>query len=524
MKRIVLALAMGSMMAGATNAREPLVETRSGKVEGRVAEGVETFMGIPYGADTGGPNRFLPPRPVASWSDIRPAKAMGHRCPQVTHSVPLGIITFSQDPISEDCLVLNVWTPSTRPARRAVMVWIHGGGFGFGAANDPMYDGASLARNENVVVVSLNHRLNAMGYLNLGPAAERDHAGAVNVGQLDIVQALQWVRANIARFGGNPDNVTVFGQSGGGAKVSTLLAMPAAVGLFQKAIIESGAVPKALTSEEALAQRDKLLAKLNLQPGDVLKLRDVPIDQLTAAIDAVGALSFKPWVDGQVIPRHPFTPDASATARNLPLMVGTARDEATAILAANPNWLKMDEAMVRAATAPLVGPANVDRAISLYKARRPADTPPQLYASIFTDFGFTHSAQIVVTRQAASGAKVWAFRTDWQSPVLNGVLRAPHAVELPFLFDTVAAAPGLVGTVPQPGMVRLFQHSFAAFARTGNPNAPGLPTWPSYDAERRSTFIYDVHPHVVSDPDPALRLFWDNVTKESTVDRQASRL
>ena len=402
--------------------------------------------------------------------------------------------------------MLNVWTPRTT-GKRPVMVWIHGGGFSFGAANDVYYDGTGLARNEDVVVVSLNHRLNGFGYLNLGPQGP---SGTANVGQLDIVQALTWVRDNIAQFGGDPGNVTVFGQSGGGAKIATLMAMPAARGLFHKAIIESGAMTEFETPDAALAQRDKVLAELGIAPADVMKLRDVPLAKLTEAFDKAGVLAFKPWVDGDVIPTQP----ASSTGIEVPLLIGTARDEATVMLVGNPAWLKMDEPMVRMAIAPLVGARNVDRAMTLYKARRSQDGPPQIYASIFTDYGFTHNADVLAVREAARpGANVWRYRTDWRTPVLDGILRSPHGVELPFVFDTVAAAPELVGTAPQPAMVAIFQHTFAAFARTGDPNVSGLPTWPRFDPARRTTFVYDSKPHVLVDPDAEIRQFWQEVAK-----------
>ena len=228
MRSLLTAIVSAGAMCGPSVAQAgPIVTTVAGKVQGRTAEGVNAFLGISYGADTGGANRFQPPKPAATWQDVRPATAMGSRCPQSTGTVPLGLIRFSDAPVSEDCLNLNVWTPTVDRAKRPVMVWLHGGGFGFGSANDPWYDGASLARHEDVVVVSLNHRLNGFGYLDLG-------TGVADVGQFDIVQALRWVQANIARFGGDPANVTIFGQSGGGAKIAVLLAMPMAKGLLDR--------------------------------------------------------------------------------------------------------------------------------------------------------------------------------------------------------------------------------------------------------------------------------------------------
>jgi para-nitrobenzyl esterase len=502
----VLAMSSTSLMAKSPRSA-PIVSTSLGKIAGAADRGVERFLGIPYGADTGGKHRFLPPRPAPSWTGVRQATQMGNRCPQISHRAPMDIIRFSQDPVSEDCLVLNVWTKQTR-AKKPVMVWIHGGGFAFGSANDVYYDGAGLARNEDVVVVSLNHRLNGFGYLDLGPEGEDNTA---NVGQLDIVEALRWVHDNIAAFGGDPANVTLFGQSGGGAKVATLMSMPAARGLFHKAIVESGALDEHETAESALAQRDKVLAELGIAPKDVMTLRDVPLAKLTEAFDKAGVLGFKPWIDGRTIPAQV----SSSTESQVPLLIGTARDEATAFLLGNPMWLKMDEAAVRKAIVPLVGSQNVDRAIALYKERHPQDSPAQIFASIVTDSGFTRKADVMSARHFAGGAPVWRYRTDWQSPVLDGVLRAPHGVELPFVFDTVAQAPELVGAAPQPEMVSLFQRTFAAFARTGNPQVVGMPKWDRFDPEKRTTFIYDTNPSVLSDPDANIHRFWGEIARQT---------
>jgi para-nitrobenzyl esterase len=498
---LLTAIASAATICGQSIAQAgPVVATVAGKVQGRTAEGVNAFLGISYGADTGGANRFQPPEPAAPWQGVRPATAMGSRCPQSTGTVPLGLIRFSDAPVSEDCLNLNVWTPKADRAKRPVMVWLHGGGFGFGSANDPWYDGAGLARHEDVVVVSLNHRLNGFGYLDLG-------TGAADVGQLDIVQALRWVQANIARFGGDPENVTIFGQSGGGAKIAVLLAMPTAKGLFQKAIIESGAMLHVDAPQAALAQRDKVLAAAGLKPNEMDKLRSLPMQELIAAFDKAGVMGFKPWVDGTVLPRQPFTPDAPTVSRDVALLIGTSHDEATDIAIMSPLWPKLTEDQMRMMIAPLVGPQRVDRAIALYRAREPGETPPQLYASVLTDYGFTHNTAGLATRKATSGgAPVYVYRTDWKSPVLDGVLRAPHGVELPFLFDTVDKASGLVGQAAQPGMVAQFQRSFAAFARSGKPG------WPAYSAANRVVHLYDVKPGAVTDPDADLRRFWDEAS------------
>ncbi len=491
----------------------PVAQTRDGKVQGVHENGVYAYLGIHYGADTGGRNRFLPPQPVTPWKDVLQATAMGPRCPQIPLNrpghPPTQVIYFSEAPTSEDCLDLNVWTPKPGHGKRPVMVWIHGGGFSFGSANDQYYDGTNLAHSQDVVVVSMNHRLNAFGFINLGPDAGPQYAKSSNVGMLDLVQALQWVKANIDQFGGDPNNVTIFGQSGGGGKVSALLGMPAAHGLFEKAIVESGSDLTGETPAESLAQRDRILAALKLTPAEVMKLRDIPAPVLALAAAKAGILIYHPTVDGDVLPAPMFEPKATPISANVPLLVGHAHDEVTDLLINDPTWSTMTEADLQTKAAALLGGAErAKAAIAIYNARAPSDPPNQVYASIYTDQMFTKKTIAQSDRKSAQHAPVYAYRVDWKSPVLGGVLRSPHGVELPFVFDNVASAPELVGSGPsQERMAKLMSASFANFARSGNPSVKGYPKWPTYDATKRETFIFDDPPHVVADPESAVRAF-----------------
>ena len=493
----------------------PVVQTTEGALSGQVSKGVYSFLGIAYGADTGGKNRFRPPQPVEAWTGVKPADKMGDRCPQPPVNMPpemASVLSFSDLPVSENCLVLNVWTPAVADgARRPVMVWLHGGGFFLGSGSDKYYEGSNLSRKQNVVVVTLNHRLNAFGYLHLGKEAGPAFANSNLVGMLDIVAALRWVKANIAQFGGDPDNVTIFGQSGGGSKVSTLMAMPVAHGLFHKAIIESGAAVRVGTLEDATATRDKLLESLHIKPGETEKLQAVPMNELIMASARLGLLAYMPAVDGDLLPTNPFDPVASPVSAKVPVMVGSTKDEATNVVLSDPTWQTMTEDDLVKRVSGLIGAEHAAEAIALYRAHAPNDRPMHLWSSIMADQLFTRSTILLADRKAEQGkAPVYLYKVNWDSPVLGGKLRSPHAVELPFIFDNVDVSAGLVGAGPgQDKMAALMSSTFAAFARTGNPDVPGVPHWPAYTTRARETFLYDLQPTVASDPNPDLRIFWE---------------
>lgn len=509
-----VALASCATVEPGRAANEPIVETTEGTVQGQATNGVYSFLGLHYGADTSGENRFLPPKPPEQWSGVKAASQMGNRCPQPPVNMPpqmASVLSFSDLPMSENCLVLNVWTPSLGDAKkRPVMVWLHGGGFFLGSGGDKYYEGSNLSRDEDVVVVTLNHRLNGFGYLTLGPEAGDEYASSGLVGMLDIVQALRWVEANIANFGGDPENVTIFGQSGGGSKTTVLTAMPAADGLFDKAIIMSGAAYRVAEPAAAIAARDKFLAALNVEPGDVETLQNLPMEALIEASGKVGLLGFTPAPDGNYLPRHPYDPDAPSISADVPLMVGTTKDEATNVFLSDPTWQTMTEADLLQRVTGVVGAQEAPGLIAIYRERAPDDKPMHIWTSIMTDQIFTNSSITLMERKLAQGtANTYAYRVDWETPVLDGILRSPHAVELPFVFKTVDVSGGLVGAGPtQDQMAQLMSSTFAAFARTGNPNVEGYPQWPPYTLDERWTFIYDIPPKVVSDPDGEIRVYW----------------
>ncbi len=490
---------------------QTIVETSSGKVRGAILNGVHTFKGIPYGEDTGGPNRFQPPKPIA-WAGVRDALEHGPRAPQLgelTNEPHLAWL-HNMTPAGENCLVLNVFTRSTSDAgRRPVMVYIHGGGFKVGSSGAPVVDGSNLASRE-VVVVTLNHRLNLFGHLYLGDADGGKYADSGNVGMLDCVAALEWVKSNISRFGGDPDNVTIFGQSGGGSKVATLMAMPKAKGLFHKAIVQSASSLLGLaTREDADRNTHYFLAQLGLDKTKLRALHDMPAETLLkampAAIRAAGPLdNYRPVVDGRTLPCQPFDAPAVKLSAGVPLMTGWCETEQRLNLAATPEvfGLGKEEAIVRTAKVLDVSVQEAASLIDVYQGGRPQDTPGDIFAQIMGD----HRYRRTVTRAAElqlehGGSPVYLYALRWKTPVLDGLLRAPHTLCIPFVFANVDAAPGLTGTGADSYLLQEeMAGAWVALAKTGSPNHAALPAWLPYSIARRPTMVFDRESKLVNDP------------------------
>jgi para-nitrobenzyl esterase len=506
------------------------IETTGGKILGSRARGVSAYLGIPYGADTSA-HRFQPARVAEPWTGVRQCVAYGAQAPQMEFNaaavagpganlnsgfVKQVMTTFRAGMEvgneSENCLVLNVFTPEASPVhKRPVMVWLHGGGFAIGSAGDPQYDGSALCRRGDVVVVTLNHRLNALGYLYLG-ALHDDFADSGNVGQLDIVLALQWVRDNIATFGGDAGNVTIFGESGGGAKVSTLLAMPPARGLFHKAIIQSGPALTMADKVKAAELAERTLASLGLTKADVHKLQTL---DYKAVIDAAAAAqrrddrrSLSPVVDGRALPGEPFTPAAPDMSRDIPIVIGTTKDEGTLFLSADPNFLDMTVEQAHAHIVAMFGERG-EPAFDLYRDLQPADPPTYWVTAAMTDrMSRMDSIRLAERKVAQRAAPVFMYRLDWQTPILNGVMRSPHGLDVPLVFDNVDAKLGVLGNGPEPKLIApVMSQAWINFARSGNPSQKNL-AWPAYDSTSRETMIFTTTSHVVSDPDGAGREFW----------------
>lgn len=480
----------------------PVVRTTAGRVRGRAEGGVLVFRGIRYGADTG-PRRFQPPLPPIPWTDIRDAVAFGPGSPQ----------RGDEPNTSEDCLFLNVWTPGADGARRPVMVYIHGGAYSGGSGSSPLYDGTKLAVRGDVVVVTLNHRLNAFGYLSLGRFGDPRWADSGNAGQLDLVLALEWVRDNIAAFGGDPGQVMVFGQSGGGAKIATLMAMPAAKGLFHRAATMSGQQVTASGPMNARRRAEAFLAALKLSPEHIGEIATLPVERLVdaqAARDPIlpfGALYFGPVLDDRSLTRHPFWPDAPSQSAGIPMIIGNTHDEARAFLAREERNHRLTWEELPARLGPeLRVDISPETVVAEYRRLYPAYSPSDVFFAAATASRSWRAAVIEAEARARQGAPAFVYQLDWKSPRDGGRLGAAHTLDIPLVFGNLAAEGSLAdGAVEAEPLSRAIQDAFIAFAKSGNPNHPGLPTWTPYTLPRRQTMIFDLASRMADDPRGAER-------------------
>lgn len=478
--------------------------TRFGTVRGRRFGTVNVFKGIPYGASTAGPNRFMPPRDPAPWREYREAFEYGPAAPQ---SNPAS--GRQQDGNeSEDCLVLNVWTRGINDGgKRPVMFWCHGGGFTTLSGSSPRYDGSNLALRGDVVVVTINHRLNMLGFTHFGDLGDRNFATSGTVGMQDIVHALKWVRDNIENFGGDPNRVMIFGESGGGRKVNVLLGMPSAKGLFHAAMIESGATLRLPEREPATGLAQRVLAKLNLDGRDLSAIQQVPLDQLMAVYFAVseesgiqsGGGTFAPTMDGDVMPYHPFYPTASPVNPSVPVIVGANRTEMT-YFAADEDF-SIDEATMRERAAAYVGAGNVDAVVGVYRAANPGASAAEIYFLIFSDHNYVMpSITIAERRSALQGGPVYLYYLAWRSPANDGRIMSPHTLDIPFVFDNELDNPLTRDSATASLLADRISDTIINFARTGDPNTGKLPQWRPYDSAGRATMVWNDDSQVIDDP------------------------
>lgn len=504
-RRTVLVSSTMGLAAGTVQAAEaPVALTRHGMVRGAVNGEIKVFRGIQYAQA----QRFMAPTPPKPWTEVRDALGFGPMAPQASRA--LGSLfaswTFDKE-MSEACQVLNVWTPGLRDGRkRPVMVWLHGGGFASLSGSRNVFDGTRLCRKGDVVVVTLNHRLNSFGYLQL---AQLDPAfpDAGNVGMLDIVAALRWVRDNITEFGGDPGNVTIFGQSGGGAKVTNLMAMPAARGLFHRAIVQSGSYYlQAMTAEQGTKQAIALLEAVGLKPSEVGKLATMPMAALVAGTEKAAAgparASFQPVIDGRNLPAGPFAPGAPAMSDGIPMMIGTTATEMTLLTGArDAATFSLDEAALRKRLAAWFQPGDIDTVIATFRASRPNATPSDIFFAVSTDKTLREGAWRQAERKAARrAAPVWVYELDWVTPVDGGKWGSPHSLDLAMVFDNVALSASMVGNGPEAQRVAdQMSAAWLAFARTGRPNTTALPYWPPYRDGERATMVFNVQSRIVND-------------------------
>ncbi|MEO8100336.1 MAG: carboxylesterase family protein [Acidobacteriota bacterium] len=496
----------GSRLSGAAPKPGATVETALGKVRGLSVNGVNAFRGMRYGASTDGVRRFMPPVKPASWTGVTEAFEYGDEAPQAhPHTeIPEVRATIPEHPVSEDCLRINVWSRQLGAGRRLpVMVWLHGGGFTSGNGGYTIYDGANLARKRDVVMVTINHRLNTFGFTYLGGLGG-DAAGGSNVGMLDVVAALQWVRDNIGQFGGDPNNVTIFGQSGGGAKVSTLLAMPSAKGLFHRAIFQSGSNVTGVTQADAVKSTEIFLAKLGAK--SLADLQKLPMQQLIEATRTTQGLRTSPVVDGSTLPGNPFSPGAPGISANVPVLCGTTETEVTFF----PNQAidPIDDAqlLARVKAAVNVKDPQAKELIDLYKKGRPGVSNIDVALIVESDTRFRAGVVTQAELKSAQAAAVYMYYFTWRSPVREGKLKAFHTLEIPFVTENVDEGQSMTGAgKDRYALQDKMSAAWTAFARTGNPNHKGLPAWPKFELKDRATMILANECHAVNDPNGAER-------------------
>lgn len=504
-----------------TTPRSAIAKTQYGKVRGFVDGGVITFKGIPYGDTTGGEKRWLPAKPPKKWDDEYPALIYGDNCPQNLHDFTAIEQSFLQDwvdgPMSENMLKLNIWTPSLT-GKRAVMVYFHGGGFSFGSSYElPSHEGAQMARHHDVVQVSVNHRLNALGFLDVSELGGAAYEGSVNVGMTDLVFALQWVRENIANFGGDPDHVMIYGQSGGGSKVTTLLGMRSAAGLIHRASVQSGGgglIPTGEMSKEFARQVFK-----ELGVGTIADLQKVEWAKLFAAGNAVSAKMNPPWrgffvpgpmpttprvgwsptLDGAIIDIRSFQDAAPEISKHIPVLFGSVSEEA-GIYRNNPTEAQWREQLVAG-----YGAAKADALIAAMKKAHPENAIRTLSYGVAGLAIRNNMIRMANLKYAQGGAPVYQWFFQWQSPMLDGVMGAWHTAELAFCFDNTKRCEQGTGNTPEAqALAKKMATAWANFARTGNPGQPGL-AWAASDPTHCQTMVFDNHTRMENDPEGEVR-------------------
>lgn len=485
------------------------VETNAGTVQGLANSGTVSFLGIPYGADTGGRNRFMPPRKPAPWRGVRECFNFGQVCPQIPASLNDPRLQLMQQSIlpggyGENCLVLNVYTPGVNDNRKRPVVFaIHGGGYETGSGNHSVFDGGALCKFGDVVVVSVNHRLNVFGFLDLaaaGAPAEFKYSGVA--GMMDIVAALEWVRDNIGNFGGDPGRVTIMGQSGGGGKVSILMAVPSARDLFHRAVAQSGVAVRVREPESAARTARNFMTHAGI--SDFRALQSAPWQVLAEAYATMpkSGSDYTPTVGTDFLPQHPFDPAAPAVSAHVPMIISNCLGDIGA----------MDYDLTDAQLKGYLGgiaSGEEEKILALYRRTRGTKSPFRIRAEIQADTGLVQRVDVQAVRKAAlKAAPVYRYQWDWGSRALDGRMGPIHHMDVPPSMAHPYHAMLGGGSDDAKAITEQMASVVVAFAKTGNPNNANIPNWPPFDGEGRATMIFDAETRLEHDPRSEIRKFW----------------
>ncbi len=504
---------MSSMIAGAglvvprfaIAQSQPVIETAQGKVRGILADnGINVFKGMRYGQA----ERFMPALAPSPWSGIQDAFHYGDQSPQAQTRLA------ADEAMTDDCLRINVWTPGMDNKKRPVLLWFHGGGFEAGNGSEALYDGTRMAKRGDVVIATINHRLNVFGHCYLGGIFGDDFKQSGNVGFLDLVRSMEWVKENISQFGGDPDNVMIYGQSGGGRKVSLCYAGQAAAGLFHKGVVQSGSHLRVQPLEKANRIAENLLKELNIGKAELKKLQSLDVQTLTKAQRKVAGAErtrFSPVLDGFTFSDHPWLPDAPTISNHLPMMLGTNRTELTNQMGSIPGIFDLTEAQAKERLKTFIDEKDINEGWEIFKASRPQANASEVFFKIVSARGYRRDQTIMAEQRLNSGgsANTYVYHLVWRQPVEGGRRISQHSLDLPFVHDTVAAGAHMTGpdTAQTRAMVDNMANSWLAFAKKGDPNNSSVPTWKPYELNNRNTMLFDVPSHAENDPFKAEREF-----------------